>query len=45
MGEMYGVNIGCLEGLTDEDLSRLTIVCVDGRDDNWQDPPAHCRHL
>jgi len=45
MGEMYGVNLGCLEDVTDEELSKLTIVYVDGRADNWQNPPPHFSHL
>jgi len=45
MGEMYGVNLGCLEGVSDEELSKLTIVYVDGRADDWQHAPAHVSHL
>ena len=45
MGEMYGVNLGCLEDVTDEELSRLTIVYIDGRADNWQNAPLHFSHL
>jgi hypothetical protein len=45
MGEMYGVNVGCLDGLTDEELSRIPIVYVNGRDEDWQNPPRHCSHM
>jgi hypothetical protein len=31
IGKMYGVNIGCLEGVSDEEFSRIPITCVDGR--------------
>lgn len=45
MGEMYGVNVGCLEGVSDEDLSRVPIVYVDGLNDRWQSAPLHYRHM
>lgn len=45
MGEMYGVNVGCINGLTDEDLARLAIVRVDGLHDQWQQAPAHSGYL
>jgi len=39
MGKMYGVNIGCLEGVSEEELSRLAIVRVDRLHDRWQQAP------
>jgi hypothetical protein len=45
MGEMYGVNVGCLDDVTDDELSRVPIVYVDGRHDNWANVPLHFRHL
>ncbi|HYE41280.1 MAG TPA: GFA family protein [Ramlibacter sp.] len=30
IGKMFGVNIGCLEGVSEEELSRIPIVYVDG---------------
>jgi hypothetical protein len=45
MGEMYGVNVGCLEGVSDEELSRLTIVYVDGWAEQWDKPPEFFAHL
>lgn len=45
MGEMYGVNVGCLDDVTDDELSRAPIVYVDGRHDNWANAPLHFRHL
>lgn len=45
IGKMYGVNLGCLEGISEEELSRLTIVHVDGMHDRWDSVPAFCGHL
>ena len=44
IGRMYGVNVGCLE-LTDEELSRLPVTCVDGLNDRPDRPPEFARHL
>lgn len=44
IGRMYGVNLGCLDALGDEDLARLTIVYIDGRNDRMQ-APAFFSHL
>ena len=44
VGAMVGVNIGCLEGLSQEDLSRLPVTCVDGLHDRFA-PPEHVAHL
>lgn len=44
IGKMYGVNVGCLDELTDEDLAKLTITYVDGLHDRME-PPPHFRHL
>jgi hypothetical protein len=30
VGRMYGVNIGCLEGVSEEELARIPITYVDG---------------
>lgn len=45
VGMMYGVNLMCLEGISDEELARIPITYVDGRDDNWQNAPAVFTHL
>lgn len=45
LGKMYGVNIGCLEGVSEEELSRMPITYVDGMNDRWQQPPEHFLHL
>jgi hypothetical protein len=44
IGKMYGVNLGCLEDVSDEALSRIPITYVDGRNDRFG-PPAHFSHL
>lgn len=45
MGKMYGVNVMCLEEVTDEELSKLPITCVDGLNDRWQSAPEFFTHL
>lgn len=42
---VYGVNIGCLEGVSDTELAAIPITFVDGRHDDWQTSPAVTRHL
>ena len=43
--DMYGINIGCLEGVTEEELSRIPITYVDGMNDRWAEKPAFWQHL
>lgn len=45
IGKMFGVNVMCLEDVTDEELSRVPIACIDGLRDNWQAAPAFFGHL
>ena len=44
IGTMIGVNVGCLEGLSEEALARIPITYVDGRDDK-PDAPRFVAHL
>jgi hypothetical protein len=44
VGRMVGVNLGCLEGVSEEVLSRVPITYVDGRGDR-QEPPEFFAHL
>lgn len=45
IGKMYGVNIGCLEGISEEELAGLSITYIDGLHDRWPQPPQHFTHL
>ena len=45
IGTMYGINIGCLEGVSEAELARMTVTCVDGLHDRWGDVPEFHRHL
>ena len=45
IGRMVGVNVGCLEGLTEEALASLPITRIDGREDRWQSEPQFWSHL
>jgi hypothetical protein len=45
IGKMIGVNVGCLEGLDDRELSTIPLVYVDGRHDRWPEPPPFHSHL
>jgi hypothetical protein len=45
IGKMYGVNLGCLDDVSDEELSKVPITYVDGRNDRWQSTPEFFAHL
>ena len=44
IGRMYGVNLGCLEDVSEEELAKVPVVYVDGRHDS-QAAPEFCAHL
>jgi hypothetical protein len=44
IGTMYGVNLGCLEDVSDEELARIPVTYVDGRNDRFA-PPDCVSHL
>jgi len=45
IGRMVGVNLGCLEDLSEEELARLPITRVDGLHDRWGAAPEFGEHL
>ena len=45
VGTMYGVNLGCLEDVSEEELSRVPITRVDGLHDRWDRAPEFTSHL
>ena len=45
VGQMVGVNLGCLTDVTEEELSKVPITYVDGLHDRWQSPPEFSSHL
>ncbi|MBC7956677.1 MAG: GFA family protein [Cytophagales bacterium] len=44
IGLMYGVNVMCLDDVSDEELANAPITYVDGRNDKFQ-APAFFHHL
>jgi hypothetical protein len=44
IGKMYGVNIGCIEGVSEKDLAKIPITYIDGMNDQGS-APAFFTHL
>ena len=44
IGPMIGVNVGCLEDVSDEEMSKIPVTRIDGRNDRMQ-APEFCSHL
>jgi hypothetical protein len=44
-GAFYAVNVTCLDDVTPEELARAPITYLDGKNDEWEVPPAETRHL
>lgn len=44
-GKIYAVNVNCLDDAEPAELVKAPVTYVDGRNDNWQAPPAETRHL
>lgn len=44
-GDFYSVNLACLDNVPDAELAAAPVRYSDGRDNNWQSPPAETRHL
>lgn len=44
-GEFYFVNVFCLDDVEPAELIEAPMHFSDGRNNNWQNPPAETRHL
>jgi hypothetical protein len=44
-GDFYSVQLGCLDDVDLNELANAPIQYFDGRNNNWQAPPAETRHL
>jgi hypothetical protein len=44
-GDFYSVNVACLDDVAAEELASAPVRYADGRNNNWQSPPAETRHL
>ncbi|MGC4090453.1 MAG: GFA family protein [Polyangiaceae bacterium] len=44
-GEFYAVNVACLDGVSEQELSELPVHYADGLNDDWQTTPKFCSHL
>ena len=44
-GKFYAVNLACLDDVTPEELFNAPITWLDGKNDQWETPPAEVRHL
>lgn len=44
IGKMYGVNVGCIDDLSEQQLSELPITYIDGLHDRFA-PPEFYKHL
>lgn len=44
-GQVVGVNIGCIEDASPEELAAAPITYCDGKYDNWQNPPKITSYL
>ena len=44
-GNFYAVHVNCLDTVDIDELVNAPVTYVDGRNDNYQSPPAETRHL
>lgn len=44
-GKIYAVNVNCLDDAEPDELVNAPVTYFDGRNDNWEEPPAETRHL
>ncbi len=45
IGKMIGVNLGCLEQVSEAELAAVPITYIDGLHDQWQSEPEFLGHL
>jgi hypothetical protein len=44
-GPFFAVNVACLDGVSDEELASIPVRVADGRNDDWNSPPAVVSYL
>jgi hypothetical protein len=44
-GKIYAINVASLDNIDIDELVSAPISYVDGRNDNWHNPPDEIRHL
>jgi hypothetical protein len=44
-GDFYSIQLACLDDVAPEELIAAPVRYADGRNNNWQSPPAETRHL
>jgi hypothetical protein len=44
-GDFYSIQVSCLDDATPDEIIAAPVRYSDGRNNNWQSPPAETRHL
>ena len=44
-GDFYSVHVATFDGVDDAELASAPVQYSDGRNNNWESPPAETRHL
>jgi hypothetical protein len=44
-GDYRSINLACLDDIDQKELAEAPVQYMDGRNDNWWNPPAETRHL
>lgn len=44
-GAYYSINIACLDDVAPKELAEIPVHYMDGRNNNWWNPPAETRYL
>jgi hypothetical protein len=44
-GDYRSVNVACVDDVDPQELAEAPVQYMDGRNDNWWNPPAETRHL